>query len=116
MCSASGAPSRSWLVSERANPIFVPRVSIAEAVPTVRSQRGADAGFPCRSTARVLPMHRRLALRIGEQILRFLCKPTWRYAPFFAPDSARLRRALRPGDVLLVEGNSRLSATIKFLT
>lgn len=61
-------------------------------------------------------MYHRLARWISERILRFLSKPTWRYAPFFAPDMEILRRALRPGDILLIEGNSRLSATIKFLT
>jgi hypothetical protein len=53
---------------------------------------------------------------ISAAILRFLLKPTARYAPFFAPDPAVLRKALQPGDILLVEGNTRLSAIIKFLT
>jgi hypothetical protein len=35
---------------------------------------------------------------------------------FFAPAPDVLRRALRPGDILLIEGNTRLSAIIKFLT
>ena len=35
---------------------------------------------------------------------------------FFAPEPDVLRRALLPGDILLVEGNTRLSAIIKFLT
>ena len=39
-----------------------------------------------------------------------------RYAPFFAPDPAAIHNALEPGDVILIEGNSRLSAIIKFLT
>ena len=32
-----------------------------------------------------------------------------RYAPFFAPDPEVVRNALQPGDILLVEGNTRLS-------
>jgi len=32
------------------------------------------------------------------------------------PDQARLHRCLRPGDVLLVEGQNRLSTAIKYLT
>jgi hypothetical protein len=53
---------------------------------------------------------------ISAQILRFLAKPTTRYAPFFAPDAAVIRGTLQPGDVVLIEGNTRLSAIIKFLT
>jgi hypothetical protein len=50
------------------------------------------------------------------KILQFLSQPTARYAPFFAPDPSVVRAALQPGDVVLVEGNTRLSAIIKFLT
>lgn len=54
--------------------------------------------------------------RISAAILRFLSKPTVRYAPFFAPEPDVLKALLRPGDVILIEGNTRLSAIIKFLT
>jgi hypothetical protein len=53
---------------------------------------------------------------ISARILRFLLKPTVRYAPFFAPEPDAIRHALQPGDVILIEGNTRLSAIIKFLT
>jgi hypothetical protein len=53
---------------------------------------------------------------VSGRLLRYLNTPTYRYAPFFAPDPEVLRRSLRPGDVLLVEGNTRLSAAIKYLT
>jgi hypothetical protein len=53
---------------------------------------------------------------VSGQILRYLNTPTYRYAPFFGPDLGTLARVLRPGDVLLVEGNTRLSAVIKYLT
>lgn len=53
---------------------------------------------------------------ISAAILRFLAQPTARYAPFFAPDPDVVRRTLQPGDVILIEGNTRLSAIIKFLT
>jgi len=62
------------------------------------------------------PMFDRLKQAISARILRFLAKPTARYAPFFAPDPAVIRAALQPGDVVLIEGNTRLSAIIKFLT
>jgi hypothetical protein len=53
---------------------------------------------------------------ISRAILRYLSKPTTRYAPFFSPEPAVFQQALRPGDVVLIEGNTRLSAIIKFLT
>jgi hypothetical protein len=57
-----------------------------------------------------------LKQRISTAILHYLSKPTKRYAPFFAPDIEVIRESLQPGDVILVEGNTRLSAIIKFLT
>ena len=53
---------------------------------------------------------------LSDKILQFLMRPTVRYAPFFAPDPSVIRAALQPGDILLVEGNTRLAAIIKFLT
>jgi hypothetical protein len=53
---------------------------------------------------------------ISRAILRYLSKPTKRYAPFFSPEPKIFRRALEPGDIVLIEGNTRLSAIIKFLT
>jgi hypothetical protein len=53
---------------------------------------------------------------ISAKILTFLSQPTVRYAPFFAPAPDVVRNTLRPCDILLVEGNTRLSAIIKHLT
>lgn len=53
---------------------------------------------------------------LSAQIIKYLEQPTGRYAPFYAPDPEVVHNALRPGDILLVEGNTRLSATIKYLT
>ncbi len=61
-------------------------------------------------------MFDRLKTAISARILHFLAKPTVRYAPFFAPELSVIRAALQPGDVVLIEGNTRLSAIIKFLT
>ncbi len=61
-------------------------------------------------------MYQQLKQWIGARILRYLETPARRYAPFFSPPIDVLRRSLQPGDVLLIEGNSRLSAVIKFLT
>jgi len=61
-------------------------------------------------------MYQRLKQWISDKILRYLDTPTSRYAPFFSPPIEILRQCLVPGDILLIEGNTRLSATIKFLT
>ena len=53
---------------------------------------------------------------LSDKIIAYISQPTGRYAPFYAPDPELVRKALKPGDILLVEGNSRLSATIKYLT
>ena len=52
----------------------------------------------------------------SAKILNYLNQPTGRYAPFYAPAPEVVRAALKPGDILLIEGNSRLSAVIKYLT
>ena len=38
------------------------------------------------------------------------------YRPYTPSDAAVLRRTLEPGDILLIEGNQRISAVIKYLT
>ena len=53
---------------------------------------------------------------LSDKIIAYISQPTGRYAPFYAPDPELVRKALKPGDILLVEGNSRRSATIKYLT
>ncbi len=53
---------------------------------------------------------------IGRAIARYLEKPVQGYEPFTPSDPAALRQSLEPGDVLLVEGNSRISGVIKYLT
>lgn len=54
--------------------------------------------------------------RVGQWIARYLEKPAAGYEPFTPSDPDALRCALRPGDVLLVEGNSHISGVIKYLT
>jgi hypothetical protein len=53
---------------------------------------------------------------IGRCIAARLKRPLRGYEPFTASDAAALRRLLQPGDVLLVDGNQRLSSAIKYLT
>jgi hypothetical protein len=53
---------------------------------------------------------------LGGRIVRYLEQPSPGYEPFTPSDLGALARALRPGDVLLVEGNSRVAGVIKYLT
>jgi hypothetical protein len=52
----------------------------------------------------------------GDRLARYLNQPIRRYEPFAISDPQRLAAALIPGDVLLVEGNRRVSTAIKYLT
>jgi hypothetical protein len=54
--------------------------------------------------------------RIGDYLARRLESESSGYEPYTPSDPDTLRRTLQPGDILLVEGNQRLSATIKYLT
>ncbi|NOZ10707.1 MAG: lipo-like protein [Gammaproteobacteria bacterium] len=56
------------------------------------------------------------AKKIGDWIAHYLEKPLRAYQPFSTNDTATLQRFLQPGDVLLVEGNYRISIAIKYLT
>lgn len=52
----------------------------------------------------------------GRLLARFLSRPDPRYVPLATSPPERLAAALQPGDVLLVEGNTRISTAIKYLT
>jgi hypothetical protein len=53
---------------------------------------------------------------IGRCIAARLKRPLRGCEPFTLSDPAALRRVLQPADVLLVDGNQRLSSAIKYLT
>lgn len=53
---------------------------------------------------------------VGRLIARYLEKPADGYEPFTPTEADSLRAVLRPGDVLLVEGNNHISGVIKYLT
>lgn len=53
---------------------------------------------------------------ISNRIAAWLEKPIPGYLPFTPSDPQTLRKVLQPGDVLLVEGNRRVSSAIKYLT
>ena len=57
-----------------------------------------------------------LADRIGRHLARKLDAPSPGFRPYTHANVAALRQVLQPGDVLLVEGNSRVSVAIKYLT
>lgn len=58
----------------------------------------------------------RLTAGLGRALAHYLQKQTGRYAQFSVTPQDMLRRCLRPGDVLLIEGDRRISAAIKYLT
>ncbi|MGE0288573.1 MAG: YiiX/YebB-like N1pC/P60 family cysteine hydrolase [Bradyrhizobium sp.] len=53
---------------------------------------------------------------IGKLIASYLQKEVQGYEPFTPSDPEHLRGIVEPGDVLLVEGNNRISGIIKYLT
>lgn len=61
-------------------------------------------------------MIKRTCTWLGRRLARYLNQPIRRYEPFAVSDPQRLAAALIPGDVLLVEGNRRVSTAIKYLT
>jgi len=57
-----------------------------------------------------------LAEAAGRRLARFLSKPIPRHRRLATSPPEHLGAVLRPGDVLLVEGDTRLSGAIKYLT
>jgi hypothetical protein len=53
---------------------------------------------------------------VGKWIAAYLQKELPGYEPFTPSDPERLRGLIEEGDVLLIEGNSRISGIIKYLT
>jgi len=52
----------------------------------------------------------------GRWLADYLSRPLFNYKPYAATDPAHFLALLQPGDVLLVEGNTRISSAIKYLT
>ena len=53
---------------------------------------------------------------VGRRLARFLARPRERLGHLPTSPREQVASALRRGDVLLVEGTSRFSSAIKFLT
>jgi hypothetical protein len=58
----------------------------------------------------------RVTLALGRFLARLIEKQTKGYVLLAVVSPTRLRACLRPGDVLLVEGDRRISTAIKYLT
>lgn len=54
--------------------------------------------------------------RLGGFIAHLLSRPSKGYQPLAPSDAETLERVMQPGDVLLIEGNEKLSVGIKYLT
>ena len=54
--------------------------------------------------------------KAGRWLANFLSQPLLHYKPYSTINSEHFLALLQPGDVLLVEGNTRVSSTIKYLT
>ncbi len=63
-----------------------------------------------------MAMMDRMLDRLGRLIAGLLEAPSSGYEPFTPSDPETLRHVLRVGDVLLVEGNQKVGAAIKYLT
>jgi hypothetical protein len=57
-----------------------------------------------------------LSRALGRRMARVLARPRRRYRQLAVPDLDLLRRTLRPGDILLVEGETRIASAIQYLT
>lgn len=62
--------------------------------------------------------HRRLSIldRIGKRLARRLNAHISGYVPYTLSDLQTMRDILEPGDIVLVEGNQKVSSAIKYLT
>lgn len=61
-------------------------------------------------------MFTRIKQIIGQWLADYLSQPIRKYVPFSVTPARTLREHLEPGDVLLVEGDKRISVAIKYLT
>src|ERR1044071_9628059 len=61
-------------------------------------------------------MIRKAMNTLGRALGRYLSEEVKNYRPLTASAPSLLKPTLQPGDVLLVEGNTRVSVAIKYLT
>lgn len=53
---------------------------------------------------------------LGRRLADYLSRPLFNYEPYAPIDATHFLSLLQPADVLLVEGNTRVSSAIKYLT
>jgi hypothetical protein len=53
---------------------------------------------------------------LGRALAAYLSRPSQSYEPLATTPPGQLRSALQPGDVLLIEGSTRIAVAIKYLT
>lgn len=53
---------------------------------------------------------------LGRRLADYLTRPLFNYEPYSAIEPGHFLNQLQPADVLLVEGNTRVSSAIKYLT
>ncbi len=53
---------------------------------------------------------------VGRRLADYLSRPLYNYEPYAPVDAKHFLSLLQPADVLLVEGNTRISSAIKYLT
>ena len=58
----------------------------------------------------------RLKAFIGKQILHYLNQVSGKYEPFSSVKPEVFEKCLLPGDVILIDGNSRIASIIRYLT
>ncbi len=61
-------------------------------------------------------MFQKIFRALSKRLAAYLTKPLAHYHEFSLINTQALKDTLQPGDVLLVEGNSRISVAIKYLT
>lgn len=64
----------------------------------------------------VLLLSKPLRLKLGYRLAHHLNQPIPNYQPFSTYDIPLLEKIMQPGDILLVDGNNRISTAIKYLT
>jgi hypothetical protein len=62
------------------------------------------------------PLIDRMAEWLGRRLARYLTQPIKGFVPLTTADPKAFLRALRPADVVLVEGDTRVAIAIKYLT
>ena len=58
----------------------------------------------------------RVSMALGRAIARYIEKQTKGYVLLSILSADKMRASLQPGDVLLLEGDRRISTAIKYLT